>query len=147
MTTRSSLTCFMSGKRFLRASDAVMDMPIPLPEWYNITVPLFGGSEASATARLQSRAGGPAWWKSENFVANLAIAAELTDFARSKDATLAQLALAWLLAKKGYIVPIPGSRSPQRVEQNAAADLRLTADDLDRIAEIAPDGSLGGRLS
>ncbi|MET8856026.1 aldo/keto reductase [Streptomyces sp. NPDC004579] len=39
----------------------------------------------------------------------------------SEDATLAQLALAWLLAQKDYIVPIPGSRNPGRVAQNIAA--------------------------
>ncbi|MFJ4809339.1 aldo/keto reductase [Streptomyces longwoodensis] len=89
-----------------------------------------------------------AWWKPENFDANVAIVAELTKFAESKGATLSQLALAWLLAKKDYIVPIPGSRNPERVAQNvAAAGLTLTAEDLARIAEIAPDGGLGGRLN
>ncbi|MEU4170002.1 aldo/keto reductase [Streptomyces sp. NPDC026665] len=88
-----------------------------------------------------------AWWNPENFDANVAIADELSKLAESKDATLAQLALAWLLEQKDYIVPIPGSRNPDRVAQNlAAADLALTADDLARIAGIAPDGGLGGRL-
>jgi aryl-alcohol dehydrogenase-like predicted oxidoreductase len=88
-----------------------------------------------------------AWWKPENFDANVAIVDELTKFAESKGATIAQMALAWLLAQKDYIVPIPGSRDPDRVAQNvAAADLVLTAEDLARIAEIAPDGGLGGRL-
>ncbi|MFI6359501.1 aldo/keto reductase [Streptomyces sp. NPDC050743] len=88
-----------------------------------------------------------AWWKPENFDANVAIAGELAKFAESKGATLAQLALAWLLAKKDYIVPIPGSRNSDRVAQNvAAAGLTLTGEDLARIAEIAPDGGLGGRL-
>ncbi|MFE6760435.1 aldo/keto reductase [Streptomyces sp. NPDC057684] len=89
-----------------------------------------------------------AWWTPENFDANVAITGELTELAESKGATLSQLALAWLLAKKDYIVPIPGSRNPGRAAQNiAAADLTLTVDDLARIAEIAPDGGLGGRLS
>ncbi|MEV6197152.1 aldo/keto reductase [Streptomyces sp. NPDC051920] len=88
-----------------------------------------------------------AWWNPENFDANVAITEELTKLAESKDATLAQLALAWLLEQKDYIVPIPGSRNPDRVAENiAAADLTLTADDLARIAGIAPDGALGGRL-
>jgi diketogulonate reductase-like aldo/keto reductase len=46
----------------------------------------------------------------------------------------------------GLIVPIPGSRNPERVAQNiTAADLELTADDLARIDEIAPEGGIGGR--
>jgi aryl-alcohol dehydrogenase-like predicted oxidoreductase len=86
-----------------------------------------------------------AWWKPENFDGNVAIVGELTKLAESRGATLSQLALAWLLAKKDYIVPIPGSRSPGRVAENvAAADLTLTAQDLARIAEIAPEGGLGG---
>ncbi|MFE0672259.1 aldo/keto reductase [Streptomyces sp. NPDC058867] len=89
-----------------------------------------------------------AWWDPENFDANVAMTSELTKFAESKDATLSQLALAWLLAQKDYIVPIPGSRNPVRVAQNiAAANLTLNADDLAHIADIAPHGGKGGRLS
>ncbi|MFC9328441.1 aldo/keto reductase [Kitasatospora sp. NPDC057015] len=89
-----------------------------------------------------------AWWEPENFETNVAIADELAGLARSRGVTLSQLALAWLLARKDYIVPIPGSRNAGRVAENiAAADLTLTAADLARIAEIAPDGGLGGRLA
>ncbi|WP_353962711.1 aldo/keto reductase [Streptomyces sp. NBC_00572] len=89
-----------------------------------------------------------AWWSPENFDANLAIVGKLTEVAESKGTTLAQLALAWLLAEKNYLVPIPGSRNPDRVAQNtAAADLTLTVADLARISEIAPDGDFGGRLN
>lgn len=70
---------------------------------------------------------------------------KLTELAESKGTTISQLALAWLLTKKDYIVPIPGSRNPERVTQNiAAADLTLTTDDLARIDEIAPEGAHGG---
>ncbi|MFF3573327.1 aldo/keto reductase [Nocardia jiangxiensis] len=86
------------------------------------------------------------WWKPENFDDNLKIVEQLTEFAAAKGATLPQLALAWLLTQKDYIVPIPGSRNPKRVaENNAAADLTLTQADLARIAEIAPTGGHGGR--
>lgn len=86
------------------------------------------------------------WWAPENFDQNLSIVSDLAKLAESKGATLSQLALAWLLAKKDYIVPIPGSRNPERVAQNiAAADLTLTAEDLARIDEIAPEGGIGGR--
>ncbi|GAA2124834.1 aldo/keto reductase [Actinomadura napierensis] len=48
---------------------------------------------------------------------------------------------------KPYIVPIPGSRNTDRVADNiAAAQVKLTAEDLAAIAEIDPDGGQGGRL-
>ena len=84
------------------------------------------------------------WWKPENFDGNVATAGELAKLADSKGATLSQLALAWLLAKKDYIVPIPGSRNAGRVAENvAAAEVTLTAEDLARIADIAPAGARG----
>jgi len=87
------------------------------------------------------------WWDSENFAANLEIVDELTALAHGRDATPAQLSLAWLLARRDYIVPIPGSRNPSRVEQNiAAADLRLTAGDLAAIDRVAPAGAVGNRM-
>lgn len=88
------------------------------------------------------------WWAPGNFEANQELVAELTALAESKGATISQLSLAWLLAQHEHIVPIPGSRSAARVEENiAAADLELSAADLDRIASIAPEGGIGGRLA
>ena len=59
---------------------------------------------------------------------------------------MSQLARAWLLAQKDYIVPIPGSRNRDRVAQNvAAAELVLSPEDLARITEIAPTGGQGDR--
>lgn len=86
------------------------------------------------------------WWAPENFDANVEISRRLGELAADKGATLSQLALAWLLAQKDYIVPIPGSRNQERVVQNiAAAGIKLTEEDLARIAEIAPDGGVGSR--
>ncbi|GAA1062375.1 aldo/keto reductase [Agromyces bracchium] len=83
------------------------------------------------------------WWAPENFDANHAIVTELTELAESKGVTLAQLSIAWLLAQKGDIVPIPGSRNPERVAENlAAAQLELSDADLARIARIAPGGGV-----
>ena len=63
--------------------------------------------------------------------ANQPIVELLGQIAERHDATPAQIALAWLLAQKPWIVPIPGTRKPQRLEENlAAADINLTADDL-----------------
>ncbi|MFE3289685.1 aldo/keto reductase [Rhodococcus sp. NPDC059234] len=87
------------------------------------------------------------WWAPEYFDANAAIVDELTALADRKDATLAQLSLAWLLTRRDYIVPIPGSRNPQRVDQNATAvELGLTPEDLAAIELIAPTGGVGGRM-
>lgn len=87
------------------------------------------------------------WWDPENFAANLAIVEELTDLARRKDATLAQLSLAWLLARRDYVVPIPGSRNASRVDQNlAAAELMLDDDDLAAIDRVAGAGGIGNRI-
>ena len=56
--------------------------------------------------------------------------------AERKSATSAQIALAWLLAQRPWIVPIPGTTKPRRMEENiAAADLELTSDDLREIED------------
>jgi aryl-alcohol dehydrogenase-like predicted oxidoreductase len=63
--------------------------------------------------------------------ANRVVVDLLQTIAASRNATPAQVALAWLLAQKPWVVPIPGTRRLQRLEENlAAADLELTADDL-----------------
>ncbi len=55
----------------------------------------------------------------------------LGGIADDKRATRAQIALAWLLAQKPWIVPIPGTTKPHRLEENVgAADIELTPDDL-----------------
>jgi pyridoxine 4-dehydrogenase len=74
----------------------------------------------------------------ENRKANQAVVALLERIAEEKDATPAQIALAWLLARKPWIVPIPGTTKRHRLEENiAAADLDLTAGDLHEIEEAA----------
>ena len=63
--------------------------------------------------------------------ANQALVDLLRRIAEGKNATPAQIALAWLLAQKPWIVPIPGTRKLSRLdENNAAADVELTSDDL-----------------
>ena len=74
----------------------------------------------------------------ENRKANLAFVAWLNGFAEGKDATPAQIALAWLLAQRPWIVPIPGTTKGHRLDENiGAAGVALTADDLRRIDEAA----------
>ena len=68
---------------------------------------------------------------SEALKANLAFLAVIGEVAARKGATLAQIALAWLLAQKRWIVPIPGTRSIERLDENLGAlALRLDAQDL-----------------
>jgi len=70
----------------------------------------------------------------ENRRANLAFVAWLKAFAERKQATPAQVALAWLLAQKPWIVPIPGTTKRHRLEENlGGAQVDLTADDLREI--------------
>jgi aryl-alcohol dehydrogenase-like predicted oxidoreductase len=68
--------------------------------------------------------------------ANRALVDRLAAIAARKRATPAQIALAWLLAQKRWIVPIPGTTKVQRMKENAAAaDVDLTSDDLRQIGE------------
>ena len=85
-------------------------------------------------------------WQPGNYEKNLAAVRELTALAEGKGIAVTQLALAWLLAQGDDIVPIPGTRSPQRLAENvAAAHVTLTTEDLARIQEILPHGSAGSR--
>ena len=60
----------------------------------------------------------------------------MKDLAKEKDVTPAQIALAWILAKKPWIVPIPGTRKLERLEDNlGGANIELTSEDLARIDE------------
>jgi aryl-alcohol dehydrogenase-like predicted oxidoreductase len=68
--------------------------------------------------------------------ANQAVVAVLASIAQAKGATQAQIALAWLLARKPWIVPIPGTTKLNRVKENVgAASIELTADDMREISE------------
>jgi aryl-alcohol dehydrogenase-like predicted oxidoreductase len=70
--------------------------------------------------------------------ANQALVDLLRNIAEQKKATPAQIALAWLLAQKPWIVPIPGTTKPNRLEENiGAAAIELTSDDLHEIESAA----------
>lgn len=70
--------------------------------------------------------------------ANQALVDLLGQFAQHKNATPAQIALAWLLAQKPWVVPIPGTTKLNRLDENlGAADVQLTADDLGAIDRAA----------
>ena len=73
----------------------------------------------------------------------------LKQLARKKGATAAQIALAWLMAQKPWIVPIPGTRSLDHLSENVdAIDVALTPDDLRKIgAALAAIKIQGGRMN
>ncbi len=82
----------------------------------------------------------------ENRKANQPILDLLADFARKKNATPAQIAIAWILAQKPWMVPIPGTTKLERLEENlGAANVKLSADDLRAIeaaaSHITPQGA------
>ncbi len=78
--------------------------------------------------------------------ANKALVDRLAAIAVRKQATSAQLALAWLLAQRPWIVPIPGTTKPQRLEENIGASaVHLTADDLREIDDAAKISVQGDR--
>jgi len=77
--------------------------------------------------------------------ANQALVDLLHEMAKRKNATPAQIALAWLLAQKRWIVPIPGTTKLKRLEENiGAAEIELTSDDLREIDEAASEIKVQG---
>jgi aryl-alcohol dehydrogenase-like predicted oxidoreductase len=81
-------------------------------------------------------------------VKNLDVLAAIEKLAQEKGRTPAQLALAWLLARAPHVVPIPGTRSVERLEENVAAvDVPLSDEELDAIEKVAPKGFAAGTRS
>jgi len=77
--------------------------------------------------------------------ANQALVDQLRDIAAQKQATAAQVAIAWLLAQKPWIVPIPGTTKLHRLEENiGAAGVELTSDDLREIERAVSEVTVQG---
>ncbi len=84
-------------------------------------------------------------YKGENFDRNVAAAAKVTAIASAKGVKPGQIALAWLLAKGDDIAPIPGTKRRSYLEENvAAAEMRLSADDVAALDAALPPGSIAG---
>src|SRR6266404_3233772 len=84
-------------------------------------------------------------FQGDNFQKNLDLVKKVEEIAREKRCRPSQLALAWVLAQGGDIVPIPGTKRRKYLEENAAAaDLKLTPDDLRRLTEVFPSGAAAG---
>jgi aryl-alcohol dehydrogenase-like predicted oxidoreductase len=84
-------------------------------------------------------------FEAENFDRNLELVDQITELAEEKGVAPGQLALAWVLAQGEDIVPIPGTKHVQYLEQNvAAAEIELSAEELSRIDQVAPAGAATG---
>jgi len=84
-------------------------------------------------------------FQGENFRRNLDLVRRVEQIAEEKRCTPAQLALAWLLSRGSDIVPIPGTKRREYLEENVKAlDVRITAEDAHRIDEVAPAGVTAG---
>ena len=85
----------------------------------------------------------------ESIAANKPFVDRITELAKSKGATTAQLSLAWLLAQKPFVVPIPGTSKVKHLEENIeAANLVLTAEDLKEIDRALSEFKVhGGRMN
>jgi len=92
-----------------------------------------------------TRAGRFPRFSEENFRQNLELAESVREIAAEKGATPGQLALAWLLHRGGDVVPIPGTKRREYLEENAGAvNVTLTGEDLQRIEAAIPRGSVAG---
>jgi aryl-alcohol dehydrogenase-like predicted oxidoreductase len=81
----------------------------------------------------------------DNLDKNLVLVDAIGKLAEARGVTSAQLALAWVLSRGRHVLAIPGTRSLERVAQNAAAaEIELTADELGQLDALAPIGSTAG---
>src|SRR3984893_2926206 len=84
-------------------------------------------------------------FQGDNFQKNLDLVARVEAITKEKNCTSGQLALAWLLAQGDDIIPIPGTKRRKYLEENVGAlRVKLTADDLRRINEVAPRATVSG---
>ncbi|HEV3153691.1 MAG TPA: aldo/keto reductase [Candidatus Baltobacteraceae bacterium] len=88
-------------------------------------------------------------YQGENFDANMRAASVVRDLASRKQATAAQIALAWLLHKGEDVCPIPGTKRRRYLEENvAAAEVRLTAEEMEELdAALSPEKIAGPRYN
>jgi aryl-alcohol dehydrogenase-like predicted oxidoreductase len=85
-------------------------------------------------------------FQGENFTKNLDLVKQVVEIARAKRCTPAQLALAWVLAQGEHLVPIPGTKRRNYLDENiAATGIELTPDELAKIDAVFPQGSAAGQ--
>jgi aryl-alcohol dehydrogenase-like predicted oxidoreductase len=77
--------------------------------------------------------------------ANLALVSRLKELAQTEGCTPSQLAIAWVLSRQGFIVPIVGTSKPERLEENAAvASVHISKATLQALEELFPAGAVAG---
>jgi aryl-alcohol dehydrogenase-like predicted oxidoreductase len=85
-------------------------------------------------------------FQGENFQKNVDLVAKVEEIAREKGCTPSQLALAWVLAQGEEIVPIPGTKRRNYLEENVGAlNVKLTKGDLLSINQVFPQGAAAGQ--
>lgn len=85
-------------------------------------------------------------FQGENFQKNLDVVKKVEEMAQEKGCTTGQLALAWVLAQGQDVVPIPGTRHINYLAENIAAlDVGLTAEDMERLEQVAPKNGFSGQ--
>jgi len=84
-------------------------------------------------------------FQGDNFDRNLSLVKKVEEMAASKGVKASQLALAWVLAQRDDIVPIPGTKRQKYLEENVKAiDVKLSKDDLATLDALAPRGAVAG---
>jgi aryl-alcohol dehydrogenase-like predicted oxidoreductase len=84
-------------------------------------------------------------FEAQNFDQNQKLVQAITQIAKEKHATPAQLAIAWLLHQGNDIVPIPGTRKIERLDENAkATTLKLTQDEIERLEQVLTENEVAG---
>jgi aryl-alcohol dehydrogenase-like predicted oxidoreductase len=85
-------------------------------------------------------------FQGKNFQKNLDLVSRVGELAKEKGCQPSQLALAWVLAQGEDIIPIPGTKRRKYLEENVAAlDVKLSSEDLRRLAEFFPQGAASGQ--
>ena len=83
-------------------------------------------------------------FQGENFDKNIKLVEKIEEIAKEKGITASQLALAWVLAQGQDIVPIPGTKRRKYLEQNAAAEVILSQEELAAIENVFPKDAVSG---
>ncbi len=106
---------------------------------------LTGGVHSAADLPGDDRRRAHPRFHDENLAKNVELVLRIEAIAKEKGCTPGQLALAWLLALGQDVVPIPGTKRRERLEENAGAtDVTLTAEDVQRISAAVPTGAAAG---
>ena len=85
-------------------------------------------------------------FQGDNFAKNLLLVEQVQALAAAKGVTAGQLALAWVLAQGGYLIPIPGTKQRKYLEENVAAlDIKLSTSELQALQAIFPASAVAGQ--